>query len=91
MYSTLRLNILNFILQGATFEPNTVFAVFRIHDILVRIRILGFVYLANGSGSSDWYLWLTDPDSALFVFSLKFLSLFLFGGTLHLHTVILLR
>jgi hypothetical protein len=45
-------------------------AVFRIHDILVwiRIRIHGSMPLTNGSGSGSWIL---DPDPAIFVIDLQ--------------------
>jgi hypothetical protein len=44
--------------------------VFRIHDILVWIRIRGSMPLTNGSGFGTWIRSL-DPDPAIFVIDLQ--------------------
>jgi hypothetical protein len=48
-------------------------AVFRIHNILVWIRIRRSMPLTNGSGSADPCLWLIDPvsDPSIFVIDLQ--------------------
>jgi hypothetical protein len=55
----MRLNILNFILKGAKFEPYTA--------LQCSGSMTDWYGSAYGSGSSDPYLWHTDPDPALFV------------------------
>jgi hypothetical protein len=55
-----------YILKGSTLYLYTMNAVFRIHDILVWIRIRGSMPLTNGSGFGS-----PDPDPAIFVIDLQ--------------------